>query len=146
MASVTVARRIDAPVDSVFGAVSDPRRFAEAIGGVSAVEFLSPATSGTGTRFRQTRTNGGKTMTMDFEVTEWIPNERIRIVNEIHGTTWDSVFTFAPDRGATALTMRMGTRSRPWLARVLVPVMMPLFINKAVAKDIDALKAYCERR
>jgi uncharacterized protein YndB with AHSA1/START domain len=144
MAVVNLERRIQAPLESVFRAIGDPNVFGKVVGGVTQTVFLSEATSGAGTRFRQTRTVGGRENTMDFEITEWVAKERIRIVNEIHGTVWDSVFSFAPADGATRLTLRMETRSRPLLARVLMPIMLALFIKKAIAWDLDAVKAYCE--
>ena len=86
MATMTVIRSIEAPIGEVFGAVADARRFAEAIGGVKRLDYLTESTSGKGMRFRQRRVVNGKEMTMDFEVTDLVPNERVRIFNEIHGT------------------------------------------------------------
>ena len=42
--------------------------------------------------------------------------------------------------------MRMDTKSHALMAKILMPVMLKLFIRKAVAKDIDALKTWCEGR
>ena len=145
MARVTITRNIEAAADVVFQAVADPKQFAQAISGVTRLDFLSPSASGVGTRFRQSRTLNGKEMTMDFEVTEYLPNQRVRIVNETHGTVWDSVFTVSPAASRTTLTMVMNTRSRPLIARLLMPVIC-LLIRKSVAKDIDAVKTYCERQ
>jgi hypothetical protein len=86
VAAVTVTRDIAASTDVVFHAVADPRRFADAIGGVTKLEFLSTMTSGSGTRFRQ---------------------------------------------------------ARAFVQRLLMPLVC-LLIRRAVAKDIDAVKAYCE--
>lgn len=145
MASLTVVRSIRAPVEVVFRNIADHRRFGEAVGGVTHFDFLSPMEMGLGTRFRQTRTMNGQTTTMDFEVTEFVENKRIRIVNETHGTVWDSVFDLEPADDGSTLTMRMETKSRSLLPKILLPIMIPLFIKRAVEKDVDALKAYCER-
>ncbi len=145
MATITVIRSIQAPAEIVFQTVADPRRFAQVIAGVTQVELLSETTSGAGTRFRQSRVMNGKETTMDFEVTEYVENQRIRIVNETHGTVWDSLFTLDSSNTSTRLTMRMETRSRRLLPRLLMPLVC-LFVKKAVEKDIDAVKAYCEPR
>ena len=86
----------------------------------------------------------GRENTMEFDVTESIPNERVRIVNETHGTVWDSVFRVAPSNGHAVLTMRMETRSRRLHQKLLMPLIM-LVIRKAVEKDMDAVQAYCEK-
>jgi len=145
MATVTIVREIQAPVGLVFDTVANPKAFAEVLEGVTSVEFLSQTIEGLGTRFRQSRTLGGRSTTMDFEVTEYRKGERIRIFNEIHGTVWDSLFLFSPTALGTTLTMRMDTRTRPLLPRLLMPVMIALFIKKAIEKDLDALKTFCEK-
>jgi len=145
VASISVARKIDAPVDVVFDTIADPKRFAGAISGVTSVELLSAAASGAGARFRQSRTVKGRETTMDFEITEAVRDQRVRIVNETHGTLWDSIFSLAPSGKSTTLTMRMDTKSRRLHQKLMMPVVM-LMIRKAVEADMDALKAYCERR
>ena len=145
MATVIVERRIRAPADVVFQTVADPGQFAKAIAGVTKLEFLSKTTSGAGTRFRQTRVMKGKSSTMDFDITEYVRNQRVRIVNETHGTVWDSVFTVEPDGNATKLTMRMDTKSEDRFTRLMMPLICML-IKKAVGGDMDAVKAMCERR
>ena len=140
MASITVIRTIDAPVDVVFNAVADARRFAEAITGVTKLEFLSESTEGAGTKFRQSREMNGKETTMDFEVTEYVKDNRVRVLNETHGTIWDSLCTVVSQGPLTLLTMRMTTKSN----RILMPLVC-LFIQKAVEKDFDSVKSYCEK-
>jgi uncharacterized protein YndB with AHSA1/START domain len=138
-----VTRVVRAPAARVFAAVAHPRRFAHAIGGVTRIEDLSDVTSGVGTRFRQTRVMNGRETTMDFAVTEYVENERIRILNETHGTVWDSLFTFAAAPDETTLRLVMDARARRPLPRLLLPLVC-LLVRKAVARDIDAVKAYCE--
>jgi len=143
MATVKVIRTINGPANVVFQAVADPRCFAEAISGVTHLEFLSEVTAGVGTRFRQTRELNGQAMTMDFNITEHVPDDRVRIHNEIHGTEWDSVFTLVPSGTVTTLTLCMTTRSHRLLPKLLMPIIC-VFIKKAVERDLDAVKAWCE--
>jgi carbon monoxide dehydrogenase subunit G len=144
MATLVVKRHVEAPPETVFRAVAEPQCFAEAIQGVTRIEFLSATTSGAGTRYRQSRSMNDKQYTMDFEITEFVPSQRVRIVNETHGTVWDSVFTLLPSGGGTDLTMRMETQSKPLLARIMMPLVTSM-IRGAVEKDLDAVKSYCER-
>jgi hypothetical protein len=55
------------------------------------------------------------------------------------------VVTLAPSNGSTELVMRMDTTTRPLVPRLLMPLMLGLFIRKAVEKDFDAVKAFCEK-
>jgi hypothetical protein len=83
LATLEIVRTIHAPAAVVFDTVADPARFAEAISGVTKLEFLSSTKSGAGTRFRQSRLMNGKEMTLDFDIAEYVPNQRVRIVNEV---------------------------------------------------------------
>jgi len=145
MACVTIARTINSPAEVVFRTVAEPEQFAKAIVGVTKLEFLSKTTSGVGTCFRQTRVMKGKSHTMDFEVAEYVKNQRVRIVNETHGTTWDSLFTLEPEGNATTLTMRMDAKSEQRMTRLLLPLVC-IMVRKAVEGDMDAVRAACEGR
>jgi len=81
---------------------------------------------------------------MDFEVTKYAPENYVRIVTKTHGVLWDSRFTaVAAGPGASTPEMRMVASGRSLVRRLLMPVVC-LLIRKAAAKDIDAVKAYCE--
>jgi hypothetical protein len=145
MASLTVVRTIHSPASTVFETIADPRGYAQAIDGVTNLEILPGPASGAGLRFRQSRTLSGRSGTMDFEVTEYVPDARVRIVNETHGTVWDSMFTMEPSAGGTTLRMRMDARPGRLLARLMMPIVMRM-IRKAVEGDMDAVKTFSESR
>src|SRR4051794_20916701 len=145
MASLTVVRTIRSPASTVFETIADPRIYAQAIDGVTNLEILPGPASGSGLRFRQSRTLSGRSGTMDFEVTEYVPDTRVRIVNETHGTVWDSVFTLEPAAAGTTLTMRMDAHPGRLLPRLMMPIVL-LIIRKAVERDMDAVKKFSEVR
>lgn len=140
----TSVRTIKATPDRVFGAVADPEEFNKAIPGGLAVEYLTTRRSGVGTRFRATRLSKGKPMAFDQEVTEFVPGQRMRMVNQTHGTLWDSAFTVQSDGGATVLNLTMDAKTDGLLARVMTRLIAPI-VQKALDKDMDAVKVYCER-
>jgi hypothetical protein len=160
VAAIIVARRIYASHDIVFSAVADARAFARAVPGVIGFEFLSDVRSGPGTRFRRIRStpvsgdnrvarcradiDNGEIEVSDFEVTEYVKNKRLRVVNETRGVVWDSIFTITPTRNATLLTMRSEVRSHPLIARLVMPI-VAFFRRKAVEAEIEAVKVYCEQ-
>ncbi|MFQ5843425.1 MAG: SRPBCC family protein [Planctomycetota bacterium] len=144
MIRITVTRTIASPVEVVFATAADIRRFSKALPHIVRFEFLSEVRSGVGTRFRETRLMRGKEQTTELEVTEYIQDDRIRMVADSHGTVWDTVFTVAPNEGGTTLAMTMDARAYKLFPRLLNPLVMGM-IKKAVERDMDLVKAFCEK-
>ena len=103
MANVTVTRRIDAPADVVFRAVAHVEQFSQAVPGILRVEFLSEAKSGVGARFRETRMMMGREASTELEVTEYVENERVRIVSRNRRRALGYRLHRRPGRPATRL-------------------------------------------
>lgn len=144
MPRITVTRTINAPIDAVFGAVADIREFSKALPHVVNYEFLSQRHSGVGTRFRETRLMNGKEATTELEVTEHVENDRVRIVADSHGTIWDTTFTVASEDNNTVLTMTMDAKAYKLLSKLMNPLFKGM-IKKAVERDMDFVKSYCEQ-
>ena len=143
MSQWTVNRRIAAPVEKVFDTISSIENFSKAVPDIVEVEMLSDVTSGVGTRFRETRLMGKRKASTVLEVTEYLQNERIRLVSDAGGTIWDSVFTVKPVDGETELTLVMEARPHKFLARLMNPLIKGM-LTKALEKDMDCVKQYCE--
>ena len=145
MTTTTITRTIHAPVGAVFEVVSDISRFSEAVPHIVGVEFLTESKVGVGTRFRETRMMGKREASTVLEVTEYVKNERVRLVSDAGGTVWDSLFTVTPvgDGRSTRLGLVMEARPYRLLARVFVPLMKGM-VGKAVAGDMDAVKGWVE--
>ncbi len=144
MPRTTITRTIDAPVDRVFETIADIKNFSRAVPHIVNVVFLSEVRTGVGTRFRETRLMHGKERSTELEVTEYVENERVRMVADTDGTVWDSVFVVSPVEGKTLLDFTMDARPHKLLPKLVVPLMKGL-VRKAIEKDMDAVKAYCER-
>lgn len=141
----TVVRTIDALPDRVFRVVADPDAFNEAIPDGVGVERQEGTGTGAGMKFRSTRLLRGKPQVFEQEVTEFVPGERVRMINVTGATLWDSTFQVAPDgTGATILTLTMDAVSDRLLARVMNRLIAPM-VRRALHRDMDAVKAYCER-
>lgn len=143
MTPIIVTRNINASVDVVFATVSDIRQFSKALPHVVTFEFLSVVNCGVGARFRETRLMNGKEATTDLEITEYVENDRVRMVAESHGTVWDTLFTVTSEGGSTTLTTKMDARADKLLPRVMNPLIRGI-TAKAVERDMDLVKAYCE--
>ncbi len=143
MKTIRINTTIDAPVERVFAAVTDMGKFSEALPHVVEIEYLTERKTGVGTRFRETRLMGKRESITELEVTEHRPNEHVRMVTDSHGAVWDTVFSVAPRDTGTQLTLAMDARAY----RLVPRIMNTLFRNmiaKAVAKDMECLKSYCE--
>lgn len=141
---ISLSLPIEAPAELVFGTISDIRNFAKAVPHIKDVAILSETQSGLGTRFRETRLNNGKEMTTELEVTEFVENDRIRLVADSHGTVWDTLFVVEARDGTTELGVTMEARSYAVLARLTTPLIGGA-VQKAIETDMAAVKAYCEQ-
>lgn len=143
MSRTTVVRTIDAPIEEVFDTVAHIENFAKAVPHIVRTEFLSDVRSGVGTRFRETRQMRGKETTMDLEVTEYVENDRVRLIADAGGTVWDTLFELAPDVDGVRLTVSMDATAYRLMARLVNPFIRG-FVQKAIESDMDSVKAYCE--
>ncbi len=85
----------------------------------------------------------GKETTTELEVSEYVENDRIRLLAESHGTVWDSLFEVGPVEGATELRLTMDAKAYRLLPRLINPLLKGA-VRKALEQDMDAVKAYCE--
>lgn len=145
MSQWSVHRRIAAPVERVFGTISEIEHFSKAIPHIVEVEMLSEVKSGVGTRFRETRLMGKRKASTELEVTEYVNNERIRMVSDAGGAIWDSVFSVKSVGGQTELTLTMEARPHKFLARLMTPLIKGM-LTRALEQDMECVKRYCEEK
>ncbi|MEL6906432.1 MAG: SRPBCC family protein [Planctomycetota bacterium] len=145
MTRIAVERAIDAPPEVVFAAVADIEHLPDVSEDVVGIEFLTEQRFGVGTRFRETRRMGKRTMDTDLEVTEYDPPHRVRMVTDSHGTVWDTVFRITETAGGAHLEIDMDARPHALLPRIMNPLMKPMF-RRGMQKHIDTLAEHCARR
>ncbi|WP_329019960.1 SRPBCC family protein [Streptomyces sp. NBC_00690] len=121
--SVVVERRIAAPAERVWRALTDLERAPAVLSGVDAVEVLSPGPFGVGTRWRETRRMMGKQATEEMYVTSSEPPLRYVVEADSQGAHYTSefvlrevgpeetqvrmVFTAVPPSGISGLLARV---------------------------------------
>ena len=88
---------------------------------------------------------GSRKASTVLEVTEYVPDERVRFVSDQGGTIWDTTFTVEPDGDGRGTRLDMVMEARPYklIARLVTPLMKGV-VAKAIAADLDATKAYAE--
>ena len=144
MSRTTVSKTINAPLDLVFKTVADINEYSKVQPHIVKVEFLSGIKLGAGTRFRETRLMKGKEVTTELEVIEYVENDRCRIVSNTHGTIWDSIMTVKQVDGFTLLTLTMDANTKGIINKI-IKYMISGMLKKAIEKDLDGIKVYCER-
>lgn len=144
MTRFTTTRTIDAPIDLIFKTISNINNYAKAVPHIVKAEILSDIKSGIGTRFRETRLMKGKEATTELEVTEFIENDRIRMVTDSHGAVWDSLFTVKSADGDTHLTLTMDAKAHKLIQKLMIPMIKGM-IMEGLEKDMDAVKTHCEK-
>jgi carbon monoxide dehydrogenase subunit G len=144
---VTVERTIAAPPAKVFAAASDVARWAEIVPAIARTELLTSGPVGKGTRFRETRTLFGREATEEMEFVEFDAPRTYTIGADSHGCRYRTRFDFHEASGGTRLVMSFQAEPLTFMAKVLAFVMKLLMKKMAemCAKDLDAIKAHCER-
>jgi len=140
-----MTKEIAAPVSVVFDTVAHIEHFAAALPHVVGTEFVTEQRKGVGTVFRETRRWGSREMTTELSVTEYEADRKVRLVAESHGTVWDTLFEVEPHGSGTRLVVTSDARSEalgPKIRNWLFKGMMA----KAVSRDLDLVKAHCEKR
>ena len=145
MGVTKVRRTINAPVEKVFETISRIDQFSQAIPQITNVELLTEQTHGLGTKFKETRVMNGREATVQLECTEYNENESVRMVSDEGGTVWDTVFRTVSVDGQTELSLEMESRPYKLMAKLMVP-MISKVVSKAVERDMDSVKAFCEAK
>jgi uncharacterized membrane protein len=149
MQDVEVRRHVAAPVQRVWDVATDLAGSPQVIRGIDAVEVLTPGPFGVGTRWRETRTMMGRSVTEEMTVTAVEPQRSYRVEAESRGAHYVSTFTFAPSAdGGTDVTTTFGGRPTSTVARVLGAVTAPLgrrAVTRALEQDLHDIAAAAER-
>ena len=141
--AVVATRTIQAPLASVFETLTSPEIYKQAVPDIKSVEFLSEKHTGVGARFREVRECRGREAATELSVTEWSPNERVRMVAAEGGCEWDTVFEVRENAGTVHMDMHMDARPLTVMAKLMTPFMLGV-ISRAIESDMDAVKRWCE--
>ena len=152
-----LSRAIDATPQAVFSALADASNLVEMIDEVAQIEFTSDKRSGLGSRFVETRVPEGFAGLMGklfwpggvkfaIECTRFVENECVVYSASSVGIRFDSVFTVSAMNSLDRAQLEMSTEMRPQglLGRLILPLVR-LASASQLTKDIDGIKAYCDR-
>lgn len=147
MSRVTLHEVIEAPVEMVWKILSDVEGLPDREEAVEKIEFRGDQKSGVGTRFRETRSVGRRSVATELEITESVPAESIRFVSDTGGTVWDTVYRChpagTPPGSSTRLEIDMKARPHKFTARLMLRLILPM-VRRSMTKHLESLKVYCE--
>jgi carbon monoxide dehydrogenase subunit G len=146
MASINVTRRIEAPPQQVFEALSDLRNAADRVSGITRIEMLTDGEIGVGTRFRETRVMFKREATEEMEVTAFEPGRGYTLECNSCGCHYLSRISVAPDGSGTMVEMDTVARPVSVMARLMAPVSKLMMgpMRKCLEKDLDDIKTALE--
>ena len=152
-----ISRAIDATPQAVFSALADASNLVEMIDEVAQIEFTSDKRSGLGSRFVETRVPDGFAgllgklfwpggVKFAIECTRFVENECVVYSASSVGIRFDSVFTVSAANSLERAQLEMRTEMRPQglLGKLILPFVR-LASASQLTKDIDGIKAYCDR-
>lgn len=151
MAQMQMVREVDAPVERVWEVMTDLEAAPQVLRGVTSIQRLDDGTAfGVGTRWRETRTMGGRSATEDLEVSDVVPGRAYTVTADSHGTAYTSTLAVEPvDEHRSRLSMTFDARSRTLMSRILSATIGRLFTGatrRALQADLDDLAAAARQR
>jgi uncharacterized membrane protein len=149
MRPIEVTRHAAAPPAIVWAVATDLEHLPETVRGIDQVEILTDPPFEVGTRWRETRTMGGRAATEEMWVCALEPGQSYLVEAASHGMRYRSEFRFAPDGDGTAITLRFDAEPTGAATRVLAAVTaraMAGGVRKALTADLHDLAAAAEAR
>lgn len=147
---LTLSRRIEAPPSRVWQVLTDLKHAPQVLSGVRSVELLTDGPYAVGTRWRETRTMMGRTVTEEMWVVDSDPHRRTEVAASSGGADYRTVFTLSPDGEGTSLTMHFSahTPDPTGVQKVLWKAFGALGLRatrKAMETDLADIAAAAER-
>lgn len=146
MASITVEKHINAPVETVFARASNVHNWANQVEAITKIEVHTEGSVGDGTRFTETRTMWGKEASETMTFANFDPPNGFTLLASSHGCDYVSTHTFEPSGEGTKMTLHFKGTPRTLIAK-LMGVMFALMKKSMctmLEKDMDDLARACE--
>lgn len=149
MATITLTKRIAAPVETVFAVSTDLEHAAERIRGIEKIELITPGPIGAGTQWLETRKMMGHQSTETLEVTAFDPPQSYTIGCDSCGAHIESTFRFISVGNETDITLEVRLEARSFFAKLMSPIGTMMFgatMRKCMEDDLDDIKQAAEAK
>ncbi len=146
---ITMNEEIAAPPERVFKVMTDIDHVGAWMPNLVRIERLTEGSYGAGTQWREVRKMFGKEAGEVFEVTRSEPPRVLELyVDGTKGSSKKGFYKFRydlePAGGGTAMRVSGEIGGMGWLGELIGKLLVGTF-KKALAKDLQAMKAYIER-
>lgn len=149
MASLTLTKRIVAPVEIVFAVATDLEHAAERIRGIERIDLLTPSPVGVGTQWRETRKMMGHQSTETLEITAFDPSRSYTIGCDSCGARIETTFCFTVVGKETDVTLEVNMEARSLFAKLMSPIGNLMFgatMRNCMEDDLDDIKQVAEAK
>lgn len=150
MFNISLSKRIDAPIETVFETATDLQRAAEHMRGIERIELETTLPVCVGTRWRETRKMLGREDTQTLEITAFNPPNGYTIGCENCGSYFESEFRFEPAAGSmTDVTLDVRCEARSLLAKLMSPISNLMFgkvMRTCMEDDLEDLARVSESK
>ncbi len=149
MPSLSITKRVNAPVETVFAVATDLPNAAQHIRGIEKIELLTAGPIGVGTRWRETRKMMGHESTEILEVTSFDRPRSYAVGCESCGAYIETTFRFVPSGGGTDIALDVRMEARSFFAKLMSPIGKLMFgkmIRKCMDDDLEDVKRVVEMR
>ena len=146
MGKIEVDVDVNAPLEKVFDVFTDFMHAAERVEGITKLEVLTNGPIGKGTKFRETRVMMGKESTEEMEITDFQPNESLRVEANSCGAHYQTDYTFHQNGDSTNVKMSFEGKPVSFAAKLMSPMflLMAKTVRKCLIDDMTCLKRFAE--
>ncbi|MBL8746868.1 MAG: SRPBCC family protein [Phycisphaerae bacterium] len=147
MGSITLTKRVNAPIERAYAVLTELDRATERIPNIKRLEVLTPGPVGRGTRFRETRMMFGKEATETLEITDVQPGRSITFEAGSCGARFSTTFTLTREGSGTLIEQVTSCTPVSFLARLMTPLSMLMMkpMKKMMQADLDHMALAMER-
>ena len=146
MAQLLVSQLINAPIDAVWPWVSDITKHSQWSPKPFSVELVSGQNGAVGSKYRSTGfiPPAEKDHKNDVEITEVVPNSKIVFTSHDRNGFFTNTFTLETVSGGTQVTFQHDFPKMVGMARILLPLLLPLTGKRDAMTRLGLLKAKAE--
>lgn len=141
---------IEAPLASVWHAITDIKHSQEMITGIIGLEILNqPENQLIGLKWKETRLMFGKEATEIMWITDAVDQQFYRTRAESHGSVYISELSVTEKETGTVLTMGFSGKAQTVLMKCLSVLMTPFMkgsMIKMLDKDLADIKHFVEKK
>ena len=143
MGNIVVERLVAAPPEKVFAIVTDIPNVPKIQPAITNVEMLTEGPIGVGTKWSETRKEGGREMTLTLEITQFDAPHSYTVEADAMNTHYVTRIDCEAQGGGTLARMTADSTPRGFIAK-LTDGMIIKMMRKGLADDLETLAKAAE--